>query len=239
MAVAPAVVEHEEHDAARVGQPARHQPPQPARGHQFDQGLGGDDDDPAHRQIQPGRKRWPVEPLAGLQPHAQQRQPPDQSEQGPAPGAAQRAQRERRIRARDQQIDGGVVEHVEDLLGAAGGQRVIDGGSQIQQAHRGREHRRARDEGGVALAHGGGDQKRRRGQRAGGAESMADAVGDFFAQCLGTVVREHGHLMSGWTGWEQGFHHRRFTAAAQARRPCWAQPCGAGLIWCKSAGDPA
>ncbi|KAG1531949.1 hypothetical protein G6F50_016430 [Rhizopus delemar] len=76
VAVAPAVVEHEEHHTARVGQAAGHQPPQPARGHAFDQRIHGDDHQPAHRQVEARRDGRAIQALAGLQPPAQQGPPP-------------------------------------------------------------------------------------------------------------------------------------------------------------------
>ncbi|KAG1386181.1 hypothetical protein G6F59_016989 [Rhizopus arrhizus] len=84
VAVAPAVVEHEEHHTARVGQAAGHQPPQPARGHAGPSRRPGDSGAcwpsaprPAGPAPRPGRTRssptgraappWPPAPRRPLQ----------------------------------------------------------------------------------------------------------------------------------------------------------------------------
>ncbi len=68
-----------------------------------------------------------------LKNNARRGQAPHDAKQAPAPCAAQGDQRERRVGARDQQVDRGVIEDPEDALGAARGQRMIQRRGEVQQ----------------------------------------------------------------------------------------------------------
>ena len=134
----------------------------------------------------------------GLQQRAGHGHAPYDPEQRPAPGAAQHAERKRRVGPGDQQVDRRVIEDLENALRPAGRQRVEQRGGEIQQHHRRREHARAHECRRVALPARAEDQKRKRDQRRQQAQAVADAVGDLLAQGLRAFkrrVRSHRPAM--------------------------------------------
>ena len=86
-----------------------------ARLHGVEQRLGRDQREPAHEQVEHQRYDAHPWPRDGLDQDPGQRDTPHQTEQGPAPGAAQAHQRERRVGAGDEEKDRGVVQDPEEL----------------------------------------------------------------------------------------------------------------------------
>ncbi|KAG0922893.1 hypothetical protein G6F31_019729 [Rhizopus arrhizus] len=116
--VAPALVVHVEQRTHRVRGRPRQQPSQ-ARGRQRTRDRGGEHHpQPAHRQVQrQGRRRAARPPEFAADDDGGQQ--PDRHAHRGAPPVLHRPERQRRIGPGDQQVDGRMVQHVEDLLGAA------------------------------------------------------------------------------------------------------------------------
>jgi len=132
------LVRREDDRADAVGDAARVQPGDGGGGDGVAQRGHGDGDQPAHDQVD-GDPRPVREALPDQAAHnADYGQPVFDPEQGPPPRPAQAHQADRRIRPRDQQEDGDVVEahQLEDLL-RLDPQRVVQRGGRVQydQAH--------------------------------------------------------------------------------------------------------
>ena len=82
--------------------------------------LRSNDDEPAHGEIKtyPGRLVSPSN--QGLHQDSDNGQPPDEPEQSPAPRPAKHAKRERRVRPRDEEKYGAVIQNEEQALGPTG-----------------------------------------------------------------------------------------------------------------------
>ena len=127
------------------------------------------------------------QPVRCLERHAHCGKRPDESEQRPSPRPFERAERERRVAAGDEQEDRALVELAEELLRSGLGDGVVERRSCIDEQHRGREHGRGRDVECRAVAGGGHDEDR---DRSGSEQShpVAYAVGDFLAARLDAFV---------------------------------------------------
>ena len=100
-------------DPHHVRDPTRQQPEQTRERHTQPQRSNRDQDQPPHAEVDTHREPWVADAAHRYQNYAECRETPDESEQRPAPGATQHAERERRVGAGDQQEDRSVVEHPE------------------------------------------------------------------------------------------------------------------------------
>ena len=102
----------------------------------------------------------------------------------PAPRAAQRPERERRVGAGDEQENRGMIDHLEDGFDRAARPGVIKRRAEIDEQHRGGENGRADKKETVPAAPGGEHENRRADQSRDQTDAVADAVGEFFAKRL-------------------------------------------------------
>ena len=110
-------LEEIENRAGGVRKTARHKQPQSALRQRRRQRLHGKDAYPSHADEDKGR-----EPPRAVHPenfghNAGDGQHPHDTEQRPAHGAAERNEREGRIRSGDEQVDARVIEDLEDAFG--------------------------------------------------------------------------------------------------------------------------
>lgn len=132
---------HEEvPDEMRVAQFSRSEKREPARvskttgeyqhnaghGHELNHRLDRNDREPAHHDVQPHRDPRVARTVQGFHDDPRDRQRPNDHEQRPPPRAAQHAERERRVRARDEQKDRTVVEEAEEAFDRFVCDRVIE-----------------------------------------------------------------------------------------------------------------
>ncbi len=193
MEVPHALVEQEEPDACRVERAARHQPVQAGSRQRRHQRAEGKQDQPAHQHIDQQREDACAVANQQLLRDADRRQSPVHPEQRPAPGPAQRHQREGRIAAGDQQVDGAVVEPPQDVLRAAA-QAVIERGDGVEEDQRGAIDHGADYLPGVVVEGRGGDQHCCAGGGENGAGQVAVAVETFSAvHVVGSPV-----VVAGW-----------------------------------------
>ena len=122
-----------EEDAGAVGHATGHQPGDAGGRQVLHQGLEGHDDDPPHGDVQARHQAAHAPREHGLYHDPRGGQPPDDPEDRPAPGPAHAHEREGRVGAGDQQVDGRVVEDLEDALGPRPRDGVVEGRRQVQQ----------------------------------------------------------------------------------------------------------
>ena len=127
--------EREKDDAARVGDAAAKKQPQRERRDRLHDGREHEEGEPAHRKIQ--RHRNDLDDLVvhgdGVHRNADERaQPLDDKHPKPERSAVERDHAVGRIGARNEKIDGAVIEDAEDALGAAVGQGVIERAHRIE-----------------------------------------------------------------------------------------------------------
>ena len=141
---------------------------------------GGEQDQPAHGQVNAHPHQFETVPVHGLQTDADQRQCPDHRKQDPAGLAAQIHQQEGRVGAGDQPIDGAVIEHLEHRPPFRVTQAVVQGAGAVEQNQAGTENTETDHFPGVALQAGGNNQYHRAGDTQGGADAVRQAVQPFF-----------------------------------------------------------
>ncbi len=183
-----AAVEGEEDDAQRVGEAACAQPGEAVPANGVDSGTDREDDEPSLQKIDHGRENGEpplLEPLHGeaLEEDAGDGQRPLHREDRPAQRATQRDEREGGVGAGDEQVDGGVVEDVEDGARASADQRVIERGAEVNEDERGGKDGATDDVPG-RTARGSDDEV----DGAGDGESCADAVGDGVGEDVAQVI---------------------------------------------------
>ena len=106
---------------------------------------------------------------------------PDGGEEPPPPHAAHGAEHERGVGACDHEKDRRMVEVIEKAPSPAPGQGVREGRDEVEQDHRGGEHRRPERPGRAAALAGGEDELRAGGQGGDKRGAVAHAVGDLLA----------------------------------------------------------
>ena len=182
----------EEENAQRVSHAARAQPHYSVPADGALERRHRDHDHPALRQI--NQRRCPLEAVHGkaLEDYAGHGQRPLEAKERPAERPAQRDQREGRVSARDQQIDGRVIQNVKDVARPRPHQRVVERGAEINQ-HQRRRKDRATDYVPCRAAGGGGDQVDRAHNRQRRADAMRDGVGQNIAQL---VFRLHSLMIA-------------------------------------------
>jgi len=108
--------------------------------------------------------------------YARNRESPFDSEDSPADVSVQRYKREWRIGAGDEQVNGGVVEDLENVPGASPDQRVIKGRAKIDQYECGTEDA-ATEYHPARAARGGGDEIDCANQCKNSPDAVRDGVG--------------------------------------------------------------
>jgi hypothetical protein len=122
--------------------------------------------------------------------HAGDGQEPDRPQHAGAERPAQDAEHERRVAARDQEVDGHVLGDAERALEAAVRQGVVQGRAQVKKKDAGAERDGAHDRAGALVAaQRAADEDGQDGERGEGADAVADAVGDLLAERLLAVAR--------------------------------------------------
>ena len=137
--------EREEHDARRVGDPAAQKEEEGRRGHRLNEQRKERERHPALDEVERHRNALDDLVVHGDRVHRDARRGarPLDAEHDPADRPAQRDETEGRIRPRDQQIDGAVIEHAEHALRPAVGQEVIERAHRVQDDDAGAEERDA------------------------------------------------------------------------------------------------
>ena len=188
MAIAKPLV-REKNQTRGVGDAAGEEPDHSGRRNRQDELTEGEQDQPAHSEIQKKGQLFPANAGAQFERHADKSEEPDESEDCPTESTAHRTERERRIRSGDEQKDRGVIDDLERALEARLRPGVIKRRAEIEQPHRCDENDRADEERLARLARR-CDAKKRCGDACPGqTEPMAHAVGDFFAPGLVPVRR--------------------------------------------------
>ena len=139
-------IESEEDDTQGVGEASGGKPKRSLPTDGVNQGTRGKDDEPSLKEVDEGRSDGETFDSDAFEDDSCGGQGPDDGEQGPADGAAERDQGEGRVGAGDEEVDGGVVEHLEDVPSAGTNQRVIEGGADVDEDKGGGEDRAADDE---------------------------------------------------------------------------------------------
>ena len=140
-----------EDSAQGVAQAPSYEQGQPPGGQAIDEGLDGNDHQPAHAQIEEQGPALPA--LAGehLDIDAENGDAPDHAEQRPAPGAMQGHQSKGCIGAGNEQENGGVIQFLQPGLGPFMGDAVVEGGCRVKENQSGAVDRSAGDMPGVTV----------------------------------------------------------------------------------------
>jgi len=118
----------EEYDAERVAQPSPHHVRQRFMRNVDPELTRGDDDEPAHHNVQrDGQLSQPTDEQA-LEYDSQDGERPDSDHQGQSPHPPQREKKKRCVRACDEQVDRTVIEDPEHLLGQRRAECVVQRG---------------------------------------------------------------------------------------------------------------
>jgi hypothetical protein len=181
---APAV----EGEAQDVDGPAGNEEHQAGRREAGEQGFNGDDNEEAHPDVEADRGDRPTAEQGDLKYDAEQRDRPDDTENGPAPGAADIHQNEGGVSPGDQEKDGCTIEDAQDDFGLRELDAVIEGGGRVQQDERDSKDDAAHDMPGIAEQGSERGQDHKRPDRQDGADPVSDAVGQFFRR----AVPRHG-----------------------------------------------
>ena len=166
------------HAADGIEHAAGQQPGQPCPAHGLVEGINCHNGHPAHGDIDGGGElAGHVDPAHG-EDDTGQSQDPDNREQGPAPGThgAEHTEADGRIAARNQKIDGGVVELAQgDTSADAGVQAVVQGAGGVEPNHGRAVDGKGDDMPGVQTQGDGANQEQYGSQHR---KHGADAVGD-------------------------------------------------------------
>src|SRR3989338_680323 len=100
----------------------------------LDHRLNCNDYEPTHSQINNVRKNFESFYMKRLEHNSKHRQAPDNAEQTPTPSSSECHQHERRVGARNQNVNSGVIHNFKYVLGTLLLQGVIKQGSHIKQA---------------------------------------------------------------------------------------------------------
>ena len=117
----------EEDEAHGVGAASREYPEQPPGGKALPDGLDGDDGEPAHREVEAHLVDDRAQAARPVQRDSGDGEAPDGDEEPPPPDAAQGAEHERGVGARDHEKDSRMVKVLEDVFAPAPGQGVREG----------------------------------------------------------------------------------------------------------------
>ena len=167
-------------DASGIGQSAREQPDQRGGRNMGDHRLGGDDHQPAHGDIHGGGQNSETFHKPEFEQNAGEGEPPDDTEERPAPRSTQTHQEKRRISSGDQEVDGGVVEDAQGTFDARGNDRVIERGGGVQADQSNAIDGAGDDVPGSAAQRGQNEKYHEAGDAEQQPDAVGDGVGDFF-----------------------------------------------------------
>lgn len=187
-------------------------------------GPGGHCPEPSHRRVKrhrdpPGKAR-----IHGLEGDARDGDGPAHTEEGPAQGAAQDHEADRRESARDEQVDGEVVHGAEELLPPRGGHdAVMEGGGEQDRKERETIDREAHDVPRLARHAGVDDEKDGAEEREDGRGHVRGRVeplvGDVAAVVLAGLAPGHCLMLS--TSFNVRVKEKRKEECVEARRVCY------------------
>ncbi len=166
------VLRGEEHDADRVHQSAGDEPEETDARDEHEDRFYRDDCEPAHQQIDGGRRDLEAVHEPEFEEDARESQRPHNPQKRPAPCPAQVDEQEWRVGARDEQVNRGVVEDFENALPVRQLDAVIERGGSVQADERGAVDRAAHDAPSAA-AH---RRENKKHNEAGDAEHEAEPV---------------------------------------------------------------
>src|SRR5215210_5530017 len=126
-----------------VREPARSEPEHTGTRNIFDQWLDRNYNQPAHPEVESGGKMRNPKTHRDFRDDADERKRPDYCQERPTPRTTERTQRERRVRAGDEEENRGVVENTKEALSLRQGQSVINCGCRVQENQRCAKNRRA------------------------------------------------------------------------------------------------
>ena len=129
-------LEEVDQGAQGVDDAAGQQPSEPARGQGLDEGLDGEDGQPAHEEVGDGGEDLEPVDEEKLEDDPRGGQHPDEAEQRPAPAPLERHEREGCVGARDKQVDARAVNDPEGLLETRRPDGVVEGRGGVQQNER-------------------------------------------------------------------------------------------------------
>ena len=187
MEVAP-TVEREEDDAEGVSEATGEQPQAPLPANGAHQRPGRKDHKPSLKQVNGGGGSGKSADSYAFEENSGGCQGPDDGEEQPAGLPAQRYERERRVGAGDEQVDGGVVEYPEDLARACAHQGVIERGAHVDEHERGGKDAATGQQPDAAVA-GGRDEVDAAGDGESSADAVRDGVGEDVAEALLSLHR--------------------------------------------------
>lgn len=141
--------------------------------------------DPAHGEVYGGGQDLEVINEPEFEDDSCHRESPDNREERPAPAAAKGDKRERRVGASDEQIDCAVIEDLQSALRARRRQGVIERRSGVNANESASVYRAADDLQSAAAQNGEHQQHDETGDAEKQADSVRNAVGQFFDLCCG------------------------------------------------------
>lgn len=174
VAVGQFSLERIENDSARVQQTAGKEPPESVQGQGPEQGFKSEDHEPSHEQVQDDRQNAPAIGKSEFNHDPHEGKAPYEAEEGPAQGAAQSHERERRITPRDQQVDGAVIHLSKNRADVP--DTVIEPGGEVEHDERGAVDAEAHDLPRVAFKRGHDDKNCRAAQCEDRSCQMTDAI---------------------------------------------------------------
>ena len=119
----------EENNAAGVGEAASHQKPEASGGDLFDDGREDGDDEPSHRDVKSGGCPVLAVPShEGFGQDSSNGKKPNDAENCPSQGAANGHEGEWGVGPRDEKVDRGVVENLEEGLQLMAAEAVVESG---------------------------------------------------------------------------------------------------------------
>lgn len=183
MAVGNAAIP-EKNQTGGVGDAAGQKPDHRFQRDRLDERTDDDEDNPAHAEIENERQFF--QPNAGPEfyDHAEDSEHPNEREHRPAQGATERPEGERRVSPGDQEKNRGVIDDLERAFPPRLRPGVVERRAKIKQPHRDDEDDRPDVERLTRLPRRGHAKKRCSHDRRRQAETVADAIGDFFAAGL-------------------------------------------------------
>lgn len=140
-----AMVEGEEEDAEGISHAAGSKPKKPVPANGMEKRAHDEDGEPALKQINQGRCHGKTADGEAFEDDTRHGQGPDHGKESPAERTAQRDESEGSIGCRDEHVDGGVVEDVEDVARAGAAERVVERGAEVNEHERDGEDRATDD----------------------------------------------------------------------------------------------
>ena len=191
MDIAHLLADAVQHSADGIGDTSRQKQEEAGQRHCVDRQLQHRDHTPAHADITHHRNLFKALEVDGVQRHGDGGQRPFHAEDRPCQRRIQRTdahEQDRRIGARDQEIDVAVIDDPHHTLGVADRQSVIDAGHGKHDQQRRAVDRAGHDRPRVAVQRSHNDQQRDRRYGKGRADDMGHGVADLFtARIIGQL----------------------------------------------------